>query len=481
MEMFELTPSPGPRRGKRVPVDPAPRFLVDVEAQSDVVWGNLEAQVEDGHLARAVWGVVKDFDVSMAEAKYSALGRRGYPPRRLLALWIYASLVGEHHASKVAVRIKTDAALRWIAGGRCPSVGTLRRFRRDGGQVFDAALTITIQRALELDLIDARDLATDSVRLRAHASSAAVRTRERSTARLKELSASPPSTEDEEATAAHASKVQKHEAALARCEKDQRTNFVETNELAGLIKFANGSSAPGHRVTVTAAGASTRIVLSMLLDADATDSGKLVASLQAARDALIAAGSSAPFLQAAADAGYFSQRDLVAATQARDWLDVIVAPKTTDARAPGKYFGRDRFEIPLDAPPRCPAGREMTGPHVRKDDGAHEWSGVGCATCPLRPDCTPSKRVRRLTVLREIEEMRRRFADPLVKERYNRRIATIEPVFSSLVDAMRFKRASSRHALTIRAELLLKLLAHNVSRLLAARRLRLVHLVVDVF
>jgi hypothetical protein len=55
------------------------------------------------------------------------------------------------------------------------------------------------------------------------------------------------------------------------------------------------------------------------------------------------------------------------------------------------------------------------------------------------------------------------------------RIATIEPVFSNRESTMGFRRASSRHEHTVMAEVLLKALAHNVSRLLGARGLSRVH------
>jgi Transposase DDE domain len=50
-------------------------------------------------------------------------------------------------------------------------------------------------------------------------------------------------------------------------------------------------------------------------------------------------------------------------------------------------------------------------------------------------------------------------------------MATVEPVFSYLEDAMGFRRVSSRKPSTVTAELLLKLLAHNVSRLLTRGKL----------
>lgn len=53
-------------------------------------------------------------------------------------------------------------------------------------------------------------------------------------------------------------------------------------------------------------------------------------------------------------------------------------------------------------------------------------------------------------------------------------------VFSSVQHAMGFRRVSSRHAPTVCAGVLLKLLAHNVRRLLAARLLCCVLVILEV-
>ena len=67
--------------------------------------------------------------------------------------------------------------------------------------------------------------------------------------------------------------------------------------------------------------------------------------------------------------------------------------------------------------------------------------------------------------------MRQRMAQPDAIARYNRRIATVEPAFSSIEDQMGFRRATSRHPVTVEAEMLLNILAHNALRLARAARL----------
>jgi transposase len=460
-----------------VPIDPTPRFKVDQEKQCDVVWGHLDSQVSEDHLVRAVWSIAQELDTSGVEQNYSALGQRGYAPRRLLALWLYASLAGEHEASKVARRCKTDAAFRWACGGRSPSAATLKRFRQRNGALFADALACTVKLAMELGLVDTDDVAVDSVRLRAHASRDAVRTASRSSRRLGALRTELESAADAMTREALEGKIRKHEEALARCQETGRTNVVLTNESAGLIKFPHGTSAPGHRVTVAASGLSTRILLSVLIDATSHDYGHLVDTLRAARDTLRDAGWDESCITATADAGYFSTEDLCEAAKETEWLDVVVAPSSSKRQS--TYFGRDDFTVPEQGPPTCPAGTLMEGP-TREPQGKQRWTGVGCGDCALRAQCTGA-RARTLTIAPALEAMRRRFLDPDVAARYRRRIGIVEPVFAKVEHVMRFQRLSSRDPETVKAEILLKFLAYNVSRLIRARRLAVLRLSVSLF
>lgn len=112
----------------------------------------------------------------------------------------------------------------------------------------------------------------------------------------------------------------------------------------------------------------------------------------------------------------------------------------------------------------------MVGP-LRRDPARTMWIGVQCSDCGLRSACTDG-RSRTLTVDLELERlraaMRQRVEAPGGRKRYNRRIATIEPVFSNIESAMGYRRASSRVEDTILAEILMKVFVHNVSRMLGS-------------
>ncbi len=478
--MSELTLSFAPiervirRRTRR---DPQPRFKPDTTGQLDAVGGCPSLQVAGDHLARSVQRVVTRLDVSSVESGYSSLGRHGHAPRRLLAVWVYGSLIGIHHATKLSRAVETDAALRLLSGGHRISRSTLNEFRLRHGALFADCIAQTVVMAQAAGLLPLDDLAADSMRLRAHASTKAVRTLVRSKKRLAELAAVDVDALSEAERETHREKVEKHTQAVVACEARGRTSIVTTNPAAVLLKFPDGAGAPGHRISAMAAGVQARFIVSVLVSADTHDYGLLEPLVLETRKVLARSGVAAEAkLQIAADAGYCARADLAFAERVRDEIDILIAG-TEPSQRRAECFGRDRFTFAEGGSVLCPAGRRMNGPY-RESDGRTQWTGVGCTACELQAQCTKG-RTRTLMVDEELDRvraaMRERMSTPGGRARYNRRIATIEPVFSNLESTMSYRRASSRHEPTVLAEVLLKVLAHNVSRLLGAKKLSRVY------
>ncbi len=382
--------------------------------------------------------------------------------------------------------METDHAFLLLSGGHRFGVSVLKDFRKDNVEFLQDAVEQSVKLAIEAGLVDLQQIAVDSVRLEADASKKSIRTATRSKKRLEELSAVDTGNLSDEERAEHDAKMHKHQAALERCEEEGRTSHSVTDPLAGLLKFPNGAALPGHRVTVASCGSDVRFVLSVLINAAPNDFGQLEGAVLATRDALLAAGVKpdrhGPWMQIAADPGYLSEADLRFADENRGWVDVLIhqppPPKKGKNVSADGFFVREDFVIHDDGSATCPAGRRMKGPKKNRD--RRMWTGDGCPSCPLRPRCTDSK-CRSLTQNPETDRlhnaMKRRMAEPGAKQRYNQRIATVEPVFSYIEDAMGYRRASSRKPETVTGEILLKVLAYNFSRLAARRPLLVVSFV----
>jgi hypothetical protein len=118
----------------------------------------------------------------------------------------------------------------------------------------------------------------------------------------------------------------------------------------------------------------------------------------------------------------------------------------------------------------CPAGRELTfayQEHDRRDLGYRKYWGRQCGDCPLRSQCTDAVRGRTLKHYAG-EEFRQWMAEllehPLVRVRYRRRQAIVEPCFAELRERQGLKRFHRRGLKAVRAEFALHCMAFNLKR-----------------
>jgi transposase len=418
--------------------------------------------------------VVQKLDLSELEKRYSALGQHAYRPQWLLGVWLYATLKRIHHTTMVEAALETDFAFRLLSGGHAISRPVLNRFRQTGGDFFAAALQRTVQWAFEAGMVDSRAVAIDSMRLEAHASRNAIRTLKGSQKRLEELAKVDVETLSAEERQLHQQKLAKHEETVRNCEENGVKTFLTTNPLAALIQFPGNGYHPGHRLTVSSCGAQSRIALGVLVNAAPNDVGMLGPAVIQAKKALVEAGLPRELhMQAAADPGYWSEADLSFADDERNWLDVLI-PEGTENSGRLDVLPRSRFTANAPGDVRCPSGAAMERLGLDEANKAVVYKGVGCSDCPLRSACTKGAR-RTFNINWHWEQvrskMRTRMATPGASARYAKRAATIEPVFASIEEGMGYRRASSRFAQTIQAEVLLKLLAHNIRRLLSGSKI----------
>ncbi|MCY1045864.1 transposase [Corallococcus sp. bb12-1] len=276
----------------------------------------------------------------------------------------------------------------------------------------------------------------------------------------------------------HSRQVRKHQEAVRLCEQRAAASVVLSNPRAALMQFPGNGVHPGHRLTVVASGVTQRLVVGVLLTASGNDKGHLEEAMQRTRRVLHTAGVPlSTRLQVAGDSGYWSEEDLRFAAHQRPCVDVLLNPGPATGPLANKPGMLQREAFILQHARRavvCPAGRTMRGPVLNHFDRCEVYFGEGCPTCSLRPRCTHARR-RTFSVRWEyegaLEAMLARMRQPDAKARYLQRMATVEPVFASLQQDMGFRRLSSRHPPAIDAEVFLKLLAHNVSRLLTRSRL----------
>jgi hypothetical protein len=117
-----------------------------------------------------------------------------------------------------------------------------------------------------------------------------------------------------------------------------------------------------------------------------SDRAQLSPMAQAAREAM-----GTKKLLAIADCGYYSGRQIKACADAG--IDAVLPkPKTSNAKAEGRFDRADFIYIKGDDEYLCPAGQRAIFRMVREESGMmirRYWSSA-CPKCPLKSQCTPS-------------------------------------------------------------------------------------------
>jgi transposase len=134
----------------------------------------LPPNVKDGlgneHLCFRLHPMVEQLEVSGFEEGYAAEGRRAYPPRMMLKVWLYAFCLGVNSTRRRERRVREDLAFRSLAGGLMPDHKTLSEFLRRHRRAINDVFTQVVQMARRAGLGKLGHVAIDATRVGANGS-----------------------------------------------------------------------------------------------------------------------------------------------------------------------------------------------------------------------------------------------------------------------------------------------------------------------
>lgn len=131
----------------------------------------------EDHLVWFLIAAVERMDTSAFDtrARLGGVGRRGYDPRMLLTLFVYAMAQGESSSRRIERLCHTDVAFRVICAGDVPDHTVLARFRQRHEEALTGLLTQSLVLAAELGMVVLGVVALDGTKIAASASKAANR------------------------------------------------------------------------------------------------------------------------------------------------------------------------------------------------------------------------------------------------------------------------------------------------------------------
>ena len=238
----------------------------------------LEDLIEEGHLARVVWGVVERWDLSAFLAAVASRGetpgRAATDPKILIALWLFGYTQHISGGRELDRLCEEHDAYRWLAGGVSLNYHTLNDFRVDHEKALDDLLTQMLATLTRGGAVKIKRCGQDGTRQRAAAGRGSFKKRQTLEEHLKEARehveqmkrrADDPSVsaqqkaarercarERVERVARAMEELKKVEEAKAaqkeKASKHQPAKASETDPEARQMRMPGGGTAPGYNV-----------------------------------------------------------------------------------------------------------------------------------------------------------------------------------------------------------------------------------------
>jgi transposase len=417
--------------------------------RSQSLWVPLDVEelIGPDHAARAIWELTGKLDLQgFYEPIVSAegrAGRRGWDPRLLLSVWLYAYSKGESSARAIASQMSYEPALMWLAGLGEVNHDRLSEFRRNHKEALDELFVQLLTVMQEEGLVDLNQVMHDGTKIRAQAGVDSFRrqaTLEQRLAEARELVKKFDDCEDEAGSRrrqaarerAARERVERLELAMqqlqavqaAKKEADQAEVRVSLTEPeARRMKHGDNAIAPSYNLQIST-DAKQKVIVGAHLTQQSSDSN----SLGQAMDVVVDNLGRAPE-QVVADGGY-TNCDTIVEMAARQ-IDFVGSMSDRQERQAAALkasgieagFGSAFFIMhPESRSLECPAGKPLAYVRQSKKRGnlyhQYQASGSDCQACVHRQQCCPKNpgRGRTVSVLKSEREEVVRFRQKMQSE-----------------------------------------------------------------
>jgi transposase len=410
----------------------------------------LEELIPADHVCRVIDAFVQRLDMAglgFQRAEAADTGRPPYDPRDLLRLYFYGYLHQIRSSRRLEGECKRNIEVMWLLGRLAPDHKSIAEFRRLHGNAVTSAGAELIRLARSVGLVGGKWVAIDGSKFRAVSSNQSVHERrqlERYLERMEQADAEEEEEIDPTAVAAALEKLKQHPEPEAR--------FMKTTD----------GKRPAYNVQ-TAVDSKHALIVAQAVTTQANDTRSLLPMAEAAKEAVCAPGN----LHVVADTGY-SSGDQLEQCEAVGIVPHVPTNRTINNQGKGDLFDRGRFKYDEKTDTfRCPAGQILKRRGFQHDRKRviYQASREVCGQCPLKPQCTAS---RRRTVYRFLHDgALQRSQENATAEAMRLRRSTVEFPFALLKYCIfgrpRFLLRGLRGAQT---EISLGVLAYNLKRMI---------------
>jgi transposase len=445
----------------------------------------LDDYVGEENPVRIVDAFIDELDLAVlgfAGVIPEATGRPSYHPVTLLKIYLYGYLNRVQSSRRLERETQRNLELIWLTGRLMPDFKTIADFRKDNGEAIRAVCSQFVALCRRLNLFTQAVVAIDGSKFKAVNNRDKNFTLAKLGKRMEQVDASIARylaaldrADRDESDVAEAKSVRLKEkiAGLRRqmqCLKemeqtvqaapDQQVSLTDP-DARSMATSGRGTGVVGYNVQI-AVDAEHHLIVAHEVINQGHDRSQLAPMALKAQEA-----TGCEQVTALADRGYFSG-DQVLSCEGTGVMPIV--PKTlTSSGTKRGFFTRQDFVYDAEHDHyTCPAGAKLTKVQRRADhteDFDRYRHLSACFTCPLRPQCTPTKlrlikRWENEDVLDKMQTRLDRMPDAGVRRQ------TVEHPFGTLKAWMGATHFLTRTVDKVRTEMSLHVLAYNLKRMI---------------
>ena len=448
---------------------------------------SLHDYVPQDHLARLVHKVVEQLDTTSIENKYSELGQNTYHPKILTKLLFYGYSVGERSGRLIAKKCESDTAYMYLAQMYKPDFRTINDFRKNNIKEISQYFVDIVRMCKELGLINVGQINIDSTKIRANASDKMSKTRKEYDEWTKKINKKvddilreaddvdakedvlygdkrgdelPEEINTEEKLNKRLREISKR---FKGDDADEKINSTDPD-----ARFMKTSGRIGMSYNCHAAVTENQIIVNSAISLDANDKSGFKSVVEGTEKIL-----EEDIKEIAADAGY-SSFDNYEYLEKNGKVGYIPDGRNIIKKDPGGGYGREKFMYQETSDTYiCPEGKKLTLFKTRnrrygdRRSMVKTYKGKKCSECMKRELCTIQEQ---RTVEREDRQglrdrMRARLETAAGREKYLKRMCTIEPVFGHLKHNLGYRYFLLRTVEKVKAEFRLMCIGSNLAKM----------------
>ncbi len=455
--------------------------------QSLLMPDSLDDYVTEDNPVRVVEVFIDELDLAALGfdgVQPAATGRPAYHPSTMLKIYLYGYLNRLQSSRRLEREAQRNIELMWLTGRLAPDFKTIANFRRDNGPAIRAACAQFVVLCRQLSLFTRAVVAIDGSKFKAvnnrdrnfTVAKVAKRLEQVDASIVRYLAALDRADRDEgDVAEAKTTRIKDKIAGLRRqmqalremqktveAAPDQQVSLTDP-DARSMATSGRGTGVVGYNVQ-TAVDAEHHLIVAHEVINQGHDRSQLAPMALKAKEA-----TGCEEITALADRGYFSG-DQVLSCEGTGVVSIVPKTETSSGTKRG-FFTRQNFTYDAEHDHyTCPAGAQLTKAK-RRADHAEDFDFYrhlsACFTCPLRPQCTPTKlrRIKRWEHEAVLDSMQDRLDH--MPDAMKIRRQTVEHPFGTLKAWMGATHFLTRTLKNVRTEMSLLVLAYNIKRMIS--------------